>query len=185
MSRGVAWFVALAALMTSACGDGDHGPGMMMTGPDAMGPHSGGSAFLSVIPAGGSMGVPTSSAITMRFGTAMASGMEQYVDLHVGSLAGPTVAMGCAWSGDRTTLTCMPAAALHPHTTYLVHIGGGLRTQAGGGIDFGHYGPTMGGQWVTGGVMGGGHAGHPWGTMGAGWHDADGHYGMAFPFTTG
>ena len=43
---------------------------------------------------------------------------------------------------------------------------------------------TMGGQWITGGMMGGSHAGGAWGMMGPGWRNSNGSYGMAFSFTT-
>jgi hypothetical protein len=183
MSRIVYCLVSVAALATGACGDGNQGP-VSMAGPSGMGTQGDASAFMSIVPAGTSTGVSTSTSITVQFGGTMAAGMEQYVDLHVGSVEGPTVPMGCSWSAERTTLTCHPAAALDPHTTYMVHLGGGMTTQAGARVDYGHHGPMMGGYWVTGGMMGGNHAGHPWGAMGPGWHDAHDGYGMAFPFTT-
>jgi len=176
-------FLAAAAAAAAACGGRNDGP-MMMTGPTGAAPQSYGFAFMSITPAGGATGVPTSTSITMRFGGGMAVAMEQYVDLHVGSLAGPTVAMSCGWSADRTTLTCTPVTALEPHTTYILHVGGGVTTPSGAWVDFGAYGPAMGGQWIMGGMMGPSHAGHAWGTMGAGWHGGNGNYGMAFPFTT-
>jgi hypothetical protein len=141
---------------------------MMMTGPTAVGPQAYGTAFMSITPAGGSTGVPAPTSITIRFGSPMAAAAEQYVDLHVGSLAGPTVAMGCVWAADRETLTCMPAAALAPATTYVVHLGGGMTTQSGAWVDFDSHGPMMGGQRVMGGMMAGSHAGQPWGNDGIG-----------------
>jgi Big-like domain-containing protein len=171
----------VASAVLAGCGD-DHGP-MMMTAPGPSGTGQG-YALMSVTPAGGATGVPTSAPITIRFGGAMGTAMEQYVDLHVGSLAGPTVPMGCAWSSDRTALTCVPSAPLEARTTYVVHLGGGLATQSGSWVDFDPYGPMMGGQWISGSMMGGSHAGRPWTMMGTGWHDANGGYGMAFPFTT-
>jgi hypothetical protein len=116
----------------------------------------------------------------------MATGMEQYVDLHVGSTAGPTVPLGCTWSPDRTTLTCVPAAPLAPGTMYVVHVGGGLISQAGQPIDCGWYGPGYGGQWLwSGGMMGpDGHYGWSGGMMGPGCGGGNGSYGMQFPFVT-
>jgi hypothetical protein len=70
------------------------------------------------------------------------------------------------------------------NTTYVIHLGGGMPIQAGGWINFGTFGPMMGGQGVMGGYMGGTHAGYPWGTMRPGWAGCYGHYGMTFPFTT-
>jgi len=183
------WFLlivpALATgLLASGCGGGDHG-GTMMAGPSSMAPTAGSALFMSVSPAGGAVGVATSGTITFRFGAGMAAGMEQYVDLHVGDLGGPTVPMHCGWSGDRTVLTCTPEAPLQSRTTYWVHMGGGMTTQAGLLLDFNQYGPMMGGQWIEGGMMGAGfHAGSPWGMMGGPWQHPNGAYGMAFSFTT-
>lgn len=174
---------AILALAAAGCGGRDYGP-MMMTGPSGMGPQGYAPALVSVTPAGGATGVPTSTSITLRFGTAMAVAMDQYMDLHVGSIAGPVVPMGCAWSPDRTTLTCTPSAPLDPRTTYVFHLGGGMMTQAGEPIDYGRYGPAMGGQWLMGGMMGPSHGGHPWGMMGPGWRHPNGSYGMEFSFTT-
>jgi hypothetical protein len=161
MNNDVRTFLSVAALAVAACGGHDSGP-MMMTGPSSRAGQGYGSAFMSVTPAGGSTGVPTSASIVIRFGGGMAGTMEQYVDLHVGDLAGPTVPMGCAWSADRTVLTCTPSAALQPRTTYVLHLGGGMTTQSGEWIDYGPYGSVMGGQWIMGGMMERSHAGSPW-----------------------
>jgi len=176
---------ALAAVFLAAgCGGSDH-DGPMMAGPSGMGPTVASASFMSVSPAGGAVGVATSTAITLRFGTGMAPGMEQYLDLHVGDLGGPTVPMHCAWSADGTLLTCTPDAPLQSHTTYWIHLGGGLMTQAGQLLDYDQYGAMMGGQWIQGGMMGSGfHAGSPWGMMGGSWQNPNGAYGMAFGFTT-
>jgi hypothetical protein len=64
----------------------------------------------------------------------------------------------------------------------MAHLGGGMMTQAGQPVDYGQ--PMMAGQWITGGMMGGSHAGGSWGMMGPNWHNANGSYGMAFSFTT-
>jgi hypothetical protein len=179
--------VLIAAVASAACGGsghGDRGRGMV-TGPNGVGdPQDYGAAFVSVVPAGGSTGVPTSTSITLRFGTAMAAGMEHYVDLHVGDVAGPTLSLACHWSSDRTTLTCAPSATLRSRTTYVLHLGGGMTTQAGAPIDYAHYGPMMGGHWIMGGMMGPNHGGHAWGRMEPGWHHPNGSYGLAFSFTT-
>ena len=171
--------VIAAAMLAAACG----GQGDMMTGPDGM---SGvGTTLLSVTPAGGATGVSVSAPMVIRFSGAMASGMEPFVDLHQGGLDGPLVAMGCAFSTDRTTLTCTPQAPLMPRTAYTLHVGGGMRDATGRSVDMGQYGGAMGGQSVLGGMMGPSHAGGPWGMMGGNWQGANGSYGMAFPFTTG
>jgi hypothetical protein len=168
------------AFLGVGCGGGN---GNMM-GPSAVGMGSGGATFMSVTPQGGASGVPVSSQVVLRFGAAMGAGMEQYVDLHMGDVAGSIVPMNCGWSADRTTLTCTHQRPLAPRATYVVHVGGSMMTQAGQLLDYTHYGPMMGGQWVMGGMMGGSHGGHPWGMMGPGWHNPNGSYGMAFPFTT-
>ena len=154
-----------------------------MMGPSPPGTGSAAS-FMSVAPQGGATGVSLTNQVVLHFGAAMAVGMEQYVDLHMGDLAGPTLPMSSGWSADRATLTCTPQSPLAPHTTYVVHIGGGMMTQAGQRLDYGQYGPMMGGQWIMGGMMGGSHASGSWGMMGLNWRNANGSYGMAFSFTT-
>ena len=163
-------------LVAAACGGANGG--------NMMGPNPGVSSFTSVTPQGGAAGVSATAPIVFRFGAAMGAGMEQYVDLHMGDLAGPTVPMSCGWSGDRKTLNCTPQAPLSPRTTYIVHLGGGMMTQQGQALDYAQYGPMMGGQWIMGGMMGGSHAGGSWGTMGPNWRSANGSYGMAFSFAT-
>lgn len=168
------------ALLAVGCGGGNDRT-MMGASP---GPGAASATFLSVTPQGGATSVPASAPIVFRFGAAMGAGMEQYVDLHMGDLAGPNVPVNCGWSGDRTTLTCSPQGPLSSRTTYVVHLGGGMMTQAGQPLDCDQYGPMMGGQWITGGMMGGSHAGGAWGPMGPNWRNANGSYGMAFTFTT-
>lgn len=175
--------VALAfglAFLGLGCGSGSDAP---MMGPSGTG-SSVGASLMSVSPLGGATGVAGSTSMMLRFSAPMGAGMEQYFDLHMGSLAGPTMPMNCLWNGDRTTLTCTPQGPLSPHTTYVMHLGGGMATHAGRVIDCGQYGPAMGGQWVTGGMMGSSHAGGSWMMMGPNWHNANGSYGMAFTFTT-
>ncbi len=163
------------------CGSGNDGT---MMGPSPVGTGMTGATFMSVTPQGGATGVSASAPIVFRFGAAMGAGMEQYVDLHMGDLAGPNMPVNCGWSGDRTTLTCAPQAPLSPRTAYIVHLGGGMMTQQGQALDYAQYGPMMGGQWIMGGMMGGSHAGSPWGMMGPSWRNANGSFGMAFSFTT-
>jgi hypothetical protein len=149
-----------------------------------MGMGSQGAAFMSVTPQGGAAGVSVAGPIVLRFGGAMGVGIDQYVDLHLGNLAGPEVPLTCGWSADRSTLTCTPQGPLTPRTTYVIHVGGGMMTQASQPLDYIQYGPMMGGQWIMGGMMGASHSGGPWGMMGPGWRNANGSYGMAFTFTT-
>src|SRR5512137_2147542 len=106
MSR---WFLALAVVSAAAL-EGACGGGSSM-GPSGMGPGGGGTggastgagaAFMAVSPAAGATAVATSSPVMFRFSGAMAEGMEQYVDLHVGDLSGRVVPMSCGWSEGRT-----------------------------------------------------------------------------------
>lgn len=175
-TSGVIATVLGLALVGVGCG----GNGGSMMGPSAVTS----ATFMSATPQGGATGVSASAPIVFRFGAAMRTGMEQYVDLHMGDLAGPIVPMNCGWSADRATLTCTPQGPLSPPTSYVVHLGGGMMTQAGQLLDYTQYGPMMGGQWIMGGMMGGSHAGGAWGMMGPGWRNANGSYGMAFTFTT-
>jgi len=179
------WIGGLAMLLTAAVG-GACGGGSSMMGPDKGGPGGGprGVAFMSVSPAAGATGVGVGSPITFRFAGAMGSGMEQYVDLHMGDLSGAEVAMNCAWSSDLTLLTCTPASPLASRTTYATHLGGGMMSAGGVAVDYTMYGPGLGGQWIMGGMMTGTHGGMGWGMMGSGWRHANGSYGMVFTFTT-
>ena len=43
--------------------------------------------------------------------------------------------MRCTWSADRFTLTCRPDNPLGSGTRYTLHMGGGLRDEAGRRID--------------------------------------------------
>jgi len=169
----------VAVLATISCG-GDDG---MMTGPTRMGGGSNRAQLMAVSPQGGAAGVATSSPIVVQFGVAMGAGMEQYIDLHLGDLSGPLVPMSCSWSGDRTTLTCRPETSLRPHTTYVVHVGGGLMSLDGRHIDDSQFGSMMGGHWIMGGMISGSHAGAPWAALGPGWRN-DNSYGMEFSFST-
>lgn len=173
--------VSIAAALTSACGGGQK---MMASSMNGSGGTSAGAAFMSMLPAGGATGVAASSPITIRFSGAMGAGMEQYVDLHMGDLSGPEVAMSCAFSTDRTLLTCTPGSPLASRTTYAVHLGGGMMSAGGAQLDYTTHGPGMGGQWIMGGMMTGSHGGMGWGMMGDGWRNANGSYGMVFSFTT-
>ena len=169
-----------ATIFGVALGAGCGGNSGNMMGPSP----ATGAVFMSVTPQGGATGVSASAPIVFRFGAAMGTGMEQYVDLHMRDLAGPTVPMSCGWSGDRSTLTCTLQAPLASRTTYVAHLGGGMMTQAGQHLDYDQFGPMMGGQWIMGGMMGGSHAGSSWGMMSPDWRSANGAYGMAFTFTT-
>ena len=184
MRRAFGFLMLVFGVAVVAVGCGGNDGRSMMTGPGTVGQGKGAPTFMSLTPQGGATGVSTATTMSLRFGAAMGDGMEQYVDLHLGDLAGPVVPMSCGWSSDRTTLLCTPQALLAPGAAYVLHLGGGMMTLASQPLDYGQYGLTMGGQWITGGMMGGSHAGGAWGMMGPGWRNSNGSYGMAFSFTT-
>lgn len=163
----VGGLAAIAAALLVACSDS--------TGPTL-------ATLNGVSPAPAATAVASSTTITLSFAQPMMAGMEQYVDLHQGGIAGPTVQMNCAWNQDRTTLTCTPMNPLAPGTEYTIHVGAGMVDGQGHRMDLGDW-TTRGGHWATGGMMGGTHAGQPMDMMGAGWKH-DNHYGMLFTFTT-
>jgi hypothetical protein len=139
----------------------------------------------AVTPPDGATEVDLSVGITMRLSGPMASGMEQYIDLHEGSVAGPLVPMTCALSDDRRTLACSPDQPLEPGTAYTIHMGAGMTDEAGRPVETETHGMAMGGEPVTGDMMGGVHGSQAAGKMGSGWrHQGDEHLGMAFTFET-
>jgi len=175
--------VALMAVLAGGCGSGgNHGSGPMEASRLPLSSEA--PAFLSVSPRGGATGVETTASLVLRFGVGMQLGMEAYVDLHEGGLDGPTVPLSCAWTRDGTALTCSSLEPLRSRTAYWIHLGGGLVTAGGHRLDLGFYGPMYGGQWLSGPMLGGSHAGHAWGTMAPRWRHGAGSYGMAFGFTT-
>ena len=141
------------------------------------------TAVASVVPAGGSTGVDPTAPIVVSFTGMMQSGMEMYVALHEGDVTGLVVPGSWIWSGDRTTLTFAPDAPLKSHTRYTLHLGGGMKDGSGQPIDYSRCLSQYGGQWATGGMMGGGMMGDQ-NMMGRGWQGANGTYGMVFTFTT-
>lgn len=176
--------VVVIGVVAAACGDGSMGGSMMgsPTGQTTMMTGSiAGVSMVAISPAAGSGGVSPAAPIEIRFSGAMPSAMGFQVDLHVGDLSGPTVALACARSGDRTRLTCTPATPLQAGTRYVTHVGGGMTF---GSSACGSLPSMMGGQWVGGGGLSTStHGGMSWAGM-AGWIDGCGGYGMAFPFTT-
>lgn len=135
--------------------------------------------LLSVSPRGGAIGVAATSGIVFTFNRPMMTGMEQYVVLHLGGVTGAELPMRCTWSGGQRTLGCRPDQPLAPATRFTVHLGGGMMDAEGRGVGMERFGMGMGGQWATGGMMGGQS-----GMMGAGWMHGNGSYGMLFEFTT-
>ena len=140
-------------------------------------------SLASVTPAPGANAVSTTTTMVASFTGPMMAGMEQYVDLHQGGVDGAIMPMTCAWNGDRTTLTCTPNSPLAAGTQYTIHMGAGMTDAQGNMVNMGSW-TSMGGQWATSGMMGGTHGGVPVGSMGSGWKDGMGHYGMLFTFTT-
>ncbi|HET7038577.1 MAG TPA: Ig-like domain-containing protein [Gemmatimonadales bacterium] len=164
MKSAVLILVAAGLAVTGACTD------TMM----------GGSTIVSsIIPSGGATDVDPSSPVTVMFSGPMQAGMEAYMALHLGAVAGPAVPGAWAWSDGLTRLTFTPADPLEAGTMYVLHMGGGMMDADGDMLDFGHCGDAHGGQWATGGMMGGNG-----GMMGSGWQHTNGSYGMVFSFTT-
>lgn len=138
---------------------------------------------VSVVPAGGSTGVSTGASMTVTFSSPMRAGMEVYAALHQGTVTGPVVPGSWMWSGDRTHLTFTPAMPLQAHTTYTLHMGGGMLDANGAPVDYQSCVDRMGGAWATPTMMGGGMMGDST-MMGPGWQGTNGMYGMTFTFTT-
>ena len=157
------------------------------------------SAFLSVIPQGNATGIDPNTPIVIEFTHAMRPGMEEYADVHEGSVEGPLVPGTWSWNAAFTMLTFTHDAPLKSQTLYVIHIGGGMQDREGQHIDYEQHGVGMGGQWMTRQMHQGGQHGYGMGQggmgglggmgggtgMGEGWiHPANGGYGMIFSFTT-
>lgn len=145
---------------------------------------------VGVSPAGGATGVDPSAPIVITFSYAMPMADDMYVSLHQDSLTGPLVQGTASWSADGTKLTFQPAATLKSKTTYVLHLGGGMKDVNGNTVDLTRCG-QFGGQNATGGMMGngggmmGGNGNGGWNEMGQGWQTPGGStYGMVFSFTT-
>lgn len=172
--------LAAGALAATACADGPTTSAVT-------------ARIVVLVPTGGATGVDPAAPIVITFSHPMAAGMERYVALHQGDLTGPVVAMTCAWSAERTVLTCTPQAPLASATRYTLHLGGGMRDRTGGGLDYQQCIAQHDGQWATAAMMGhgpgtgsgmdGGMMGDS-SMMGPGWRHANGSYGMVFSFTT-
>lgn len=145
-----------------------------------------GAALVAIVPVGGATGVDPAAPIVVTFDHAINPSMTAYAALHEGSVSGPAVDGTWSLSDDGLRLTFTQAAPLKPATTYVVHLGGGMRDAQGHHVDLGSHGGEMGGQWASGTMMSGGMmGGQPHGHMGTGWqHPANGSYGMIFTFTT-
>jgi len=143
---------------------------------------------LSIVPASATTGVDPTKPVTISFSHPMLTGMEMLVVLHEGTVTGPQVAGTSGWSADRTVLTFTPSAALKAKTLYILHFSPSLQGANGQMINMAA-GMAIGGQYVSGGMMGSTASGMmngQWGLgmMGAGWQSSDGTFGMYFMFTT-
>lgn len=138
-------------------------------------------ALDAVSPAPASTLVSPVANVTLTFSAGMATGMEQFIDLHVDSLGGPVIPMTCGWNGARTIVTCTHAP-LAGGTTYVIHMGGGLQAMSGAMVDFDTWTMT-GATRMMSGMMSGMHDGQPIGMMGSGWHHGS-DYGLECIFTT-
>lgn len=143
---------------------------------------------MRVVPASATTGVDPTNPVTITFSHPMMTGMEMLVVQHEGTVTGPQVAGTSRWSADRTVLTFTPSAALKAQTIYILHFSPSLQGANGQMIDMGA-GMTIGGQYVSGGMMGsaaGGMMNGQWGPgmMGTGWQASDGTFGMFFTFRT-
>ena len=169
MSRllSIGGLAGIAAVALGACSDS--------TGPAT-------ARLTAVSPTPAATAVAPSTTITLTFGQPMMTGMEQYMDVHEGGFAGPTVPMSSVWSPDQTVLTCTPTNPLAAGTQYTIHVGAGMTDAQDHMTDMDEW-IALGGHWATSGMMGGTHAGQPVGMMGPGWRHGT-HYGMLFTFTT-
>lgn len=170
--RMYAALLAFSALLGSAaCSDGSNGP----TTPE--------TAMTAVSPVGGATNVAIDAPVVLTFSGPMGQGVEAYMDVHQGTAAATTMAMTCAWSVDRTTLTCTHAA-FASGTVYTVHVGGGMMDANDMPIGMDDMVGQMGGMWLQPGMNGGMHAGQPMNMMESGWMGSNGNYGMMITFTT-
>jgi hypothetical protein len=113
MRRIALTLVGAAAFVAAGCGS----ESSMMTDPTGPGGAPvASSTFMALSPGGGSVGVPMGTPLEFHWGTAMGAGMEQFVDLHMGDLAGPIVPMSCAWSGTRRPSFARSSSPLQPGT---------------------------------------------------------------------
>lgn len=166
-----------ATLALGACTNSPTGP----ANPSATRP-----TVVAVSPANGTIAADPTKPVMVTFSYQMMTGMEMLVVLHEGTVTGPQVAGSSVWSSDRTVLTFTPSAALKARTTYSLHLSPNLQGANGQMINM-TAGGMMGGQFVTGGMMGsGGMMNGQWGPgmTGAGWQASNGTFGMFFTFTT-
>ena len=166
----------LVVLLLTACGESSEAVGPVDSAASA-------PSLASIQPGNATANVDPSTPIVLRFSHAMMTGMEMLVVLHEGNVTGAVVAATTTWSADRTILTLMPQAMAHhdvrgASVASLKDTAGVINLSAG---------TMMGGQNVSGGMMGSASMMNgQWGPgmMGAGWQAANGTFGMSFSFTT-
>ena len=145
----------------------------------------GATTLAEITPQPGAAGVDPAGPIMLRFSAPIGTGMERYVDLHRGDIAGPIVPITCTWSTARSTLTCTPGSPLQSRTRYIIHLGSGMMDAGGRRVETEEHGMRMGGQPVDAETIGPMHGGEPAGMMEPGWHGpGDGHFGIGFRFET-
>ena len=169
----------LVVLLLTACGESSEAVGPVDSAASA-------PSLASIQPGNATANVDPSTPIVLRFSHAMMTGMEMLVVLHEGNVTGAVVAATTTWSADRTILTLMPQAPMKRTTTYVVHLSPSLKDTAGHMINL-TAGTMMGGQNVSGGMMGStSMMNGQWGPgmMGTGWQAVNGTFGMIFTFTT-
>lgn len=167
---------SFVTLLLSACGRSDNPVDAATAAP----------SLASLQPANAATGIDPGAPVVLRFNHAMMTGMEMLVVLHEGSITGAVVATTATWSADRTVLTLHPQVPMKRATTHVVHLSPSLQDTAGRMINMSPA-TMMGGQAVSGSMMGGGSMMNgQWGPgmMGAGWQASNGTFGMMFTFTT-
>ena len=133
----------------------------------------------SMVPTGGATGVDPAVPIVITFSHPMGVGMEAYVALHEGDVAGPEVSGTWSWNDGRSRLTFTPDEPLKPQTQYTLHLGGGIRDTEGTLLGYEQCIGQHGGRWALQEQMGG-MGNH----MGAAWRHQNGSYGVLVTFTT-
>ncbi|MFA6166784.1 MAG: Ig-like domain-containing protein [Gemmatimonadaceae bacterium] len=168
--------LSFVALLLSACGASDNPVDGATSAP----------SLASLQPANAAIGVDPGAPVVLRFNHAMMTGMEMLVVLHEESVTGAVVAAVATWSEGRTVLTLNPQVPLKRATRHVVHLSPSLQDTAGRMINMSPA-TMMGGQTVSGSMMGGGSMMNgQWGPgmMGAGWQASNGTFGVMFTFTT-
>lgn len=170
--------MAGALFLTAACGDDDDDAGTPNptdptdpTDPQPSDPSIPASIRLVGILPRDSVAVDSIARVQVTFSGPLASGMEDYIDVHEGSITGPVVSLNCSQTGTGAIVNCSPRPpfAWEAGTEYWVHVGGSLKGRNGGAVDLTSIGTALGGRIVTTEELGAGA--HPAATdsLGGGW----------------